>query len=219
MQDFVESRREGWYFGPNAQQTFRDDSSPPGYTSCSASKAAGWLNGISKNSKIISVKSSASLADNTWAFARVLEDITSRRERRGKTVILYPRCSYQSDGGDRDTREWYYIRRLMRELFNLDVVIVTCAGDDAQYLPRGRRNIPNRIPAIWATLNFPLIVAGAVTNAGAYSKFSQGQDDSYDIAWASGDGVTCASNFASRDQNVRSTGVAAGMVRSVCLNR
>ncbi|KAL8778971.1 MAG: hypothetical protein Q9213_007156 [Squamulea squamosa] len=208
--DFVRSRSQGWYFGPNARHIFRDESAPAGFSSCAASKAAGWYNGVSKNSKIVVIKGSMSLANNTWAFAKVLEDVILKR-RQGKSVILYPRRSkHQLDAPSK--RGWERIRIIMQDLFAADVVIVSCAGDDAQRIPRRERNILDGFPAAWSSKTFPLIVAGAATGSGEFARFSRGVDVSQEVAWAPGDGVACASNVASRDQTGQGTAFAAGMV-------
>ena len=96
-----------------------------------------------------------------------------------------------------------------------DVIIVGCAGDDA--LQPQKPTVPNKYPASWASDNFPLIVAGAVTLRGDYAKFSQGNNRSisHNIAWAPGDPVICASAEGYMYQQGRGTGIAAGMVRKL----
>ena len=146
-----------------------------------------------------------SLADNTWAFAKVLEDVILRN-RQGKSVILYTRTS-KFESIAPDTLGWDQIYAIMRDLLAADVVIVTCAGDEPK-----RASLPSRVPAAWASREFPVIVAGAVTNDGNYAKFSQGIGISPGIAWAPGNDVVCASNVSSLNQKGQGTAFAAGMV-------
>lgn len=188
---------------------------------CVASKASGWHSGVSKNSKLVVMKASHTLADNTWAFARILQDIISR-QRQYKSVVLYPRCSIPLfEPGDAPTEGWEYVLLLMQELLDRDVNIVTCAGDNDQWLIKKRRNVPDRFPATHSSDQFPIIVAGSVTKRGDRSKFSRGFHVSDLMAWAPGDGVEswipgdgveCASNTDSRYTKGRGTAFAAGMV-------
>ncbi len=153
-----------------------------------------------------------SLADNTWALAKVLEDAVLKG-RQGKAVLLNPRSSTPSPMPiSSTTAGWDQIYAIMQDLIAADVVIVTCAGDGPMRRPRKDANVPDRVPAIWASRAFPIIVAGAVTNDGNYAKFTQGVDITQNIAWAPGDGVACASNLSSRDQKGQGTAFAAGMV-------
>lgn len=110
------------------------------------------------------------------------------------------------------------IRIIMQDLFAADVIIVSCAGDDAQRIPRGERNMLDGFPSAWNSKAFPLVVAGAATGNGDFTGFSRGVDVSQDLAWAPGDGVACASNVASRDQTGQGTAFAAGMVRRSVVN-
>ena len=211
------SGREGWYFGPGVpiprqRVEFRDDSVPPGYSSCAASKAAGRVNGVSKLSKIVMIKASMTLADTIWAFAQVLEDVVVKG-RQDKVVLLYPRLSIRTffPGSDLGIA-WNYIKAIMEELFLAGVVIVTCAGDDARSPPTPDNSIPNRVPAVLASEEFPIIVAGAVTNRGNFATFSRGISIAEDITWAPGDKVLCTGYQPTWSQEGRSTGFAAGMV-------
>ena len=81
-----------------------------------------------KTRKIVVLKTTMSLADNTWAFATVLEDVMAKN-RRGKSVILYPRSSNHPTA--QHLLGWNRIKALMEELMYQDVVIVGCAGDNA----------------------------------------------------------------------------------------
>ena len=211
------SGREGWYFGPGIpiprqRVDIRDDSVPPGYSSCAASKAAGRVNGVSKLSKIVMIKASMKLADTIWSFAKVLEDVVVKG-RQDKVVLLYPRLSIRTFSPRSDLgTAWNHIKLIMEGLFLAGVVIVTCAGDDARSPPTRANSIPNRVPAVLASKEFPVIVAGAVTNKGSFATFSRGISVSEDIAWAPGDKVLCTGYRPTWSQEGRSTGFAAGMV-------
>ena len=149
-----------------------------------------------------------SLLDNIWAFAKVFDDVIFKN-RQGRAVILFPRSSTSVSGSSQDPG-WSQIYAIMQDLIAVDVIIVTCAGDESR-----RASKPDNAPAAWASRSFPIVVAGAVTNVGDYARFSQGVSISQDIAWAPGDGVACASSVASQDQKGQGTAFAAGMVRAI----
>ena len=155
-------------------------------------------------------------ADNTWALAKALDDIIVKG-RQSRSVVLYPRSSKvvfhpQDLIPPYWNPEWMAIYEIIQDLIDMDVVVVTCAGDNAQRLGKNARNIPDRAPAVWNSGDFPIIVAGAVTGTGQFSTFSQGKDVSQDIAWAPGDSVVCAGLDVRQYWEARGTGFAAGMV-------
>ena len=189
---------------------------PPGYATCAASKAVGRYNGVSKVSKIVTIKSSMSLVDNIWGFAKVLDDVVAKK-RQGRSVILYPRCSLKprNFADKRQTqRQWDRLRAIIQDLIYQDVVVVTCAGDDAKFL-RSRNDL-DRFPGLWSSPEFPILVAGAVTDGGTFTDFSRGAT-SDNVIWAPGNDVECASVTASRYGVGQGTAFAAGMVRKSLL--
>ena len=156
-------------------------------------------------------------ADNTWALAKALDDIIAKGRQR-RSVVLYSRSSKvvfhpQDLVPPYWNPEWMAIYEVIQDLIDEDVIVVTCAGDNAQRLGKNVRNIPDRAPAVWSSDNFPIIVAGAVTGTGQFSTFSQGKDIPQDIAWAPGDSVICAGLDIRQYWEARGTGFAAGMVR------
>ena len=186
------------------------DDSIAGHGSCVASKAAGWKNGVSKNSRLVMLKASLTLADNNWAFAEALDDIM-KKGRQGKAVVVYPRLSIKEyKTSDGVPREWESIKQITKDLMDNDVVVVTCAGND------GTSKIPRwKLPALWCNVsddNFPLIVAGATGATGGYTAMSQGRNVPDRLVWAPGDSVLCATGTGTRVG--RGSSFSAGMVIS-----
>lgn len=173
-----------------------------------ASKAAGWKNGVSKNSRLVMMKASLTLADTNWAFAAALDDILINN-RQGKAVVVYPRLSIKDyKTGDGVPREWESIKQTTQDLMDNDVVVVTCAGND------GTSKTPRwKLPALWSNFsddNFPLIVAGAVGATGGYTAMSQGRNVPDRLVWAPGDSVVCAAGTVTKVG--RGSSFSAGMV-------
>lgn len=134
------------------------------------------------------IKSSLTLLDDNWAFAEVLDDVL-KKGRQGKAVVVYPRSSIETfSAGSALPANWESMKGLMQGLFEADVVIVTCAGNEGTK----RSSALDKAPAVWASQDFPLIVAGAVTTSGDFAKFSQGLKAADDLVWAPGVHVTCA---------------------------
>lgn len=197
-----------WLYTAGVRQTKTDDS-PIDHGSCVASKAVGFKNGVSKNSKLVIVKSSRTIADNHWAFAAAYDHIV-RNRRQGRAVILYARCSEEKYRFDSILPPyWSGIKDLMIELFAQNVHIVACAGNEGQRSPT-----IDTVPAIWKRV-MPLIVVSAVTLRGGVAKFSQSNSIwGRPNIWAPGVGVQCAGGSSpSRMQTVNGTSAAAGMVR------
>lgn len=95
----------------------------------------------------------------------------------------------------------------MKDLFDLDVIVVTSAGNKATR--PGRRQV-DTVPQLWEGPNFPLIVAGAFDNKGLLVPESQGP--AHVTAWAPGFNVGCV-----RGQYTSGTGtsISAGAVSSI----
>lgn len=186
------------------------DDSIAGHGSCVASKATGWKNGVSKNSRLVMMKASLTLADTNWAFAAALDDILMKN-RQGKAVVMYPRLLIK-DYKTRDgvPQEWESIKQLTQDLMDHDVVVVTCAGND------GTRKTPRwKLPALWSNISddrFPLIVAGAVERTGGYTAMSQGRHFPDRLVWAPGDSVVCAAGTVTKVG--RGSSLSAGTVTS-----
>ena len=200
-----------WHYAYNVNARPVDDSAG-GHGSCVASKAAGWKNGVSKNSQIVMLKTSMTIADENWAFAKALDDIIEK-DRQGKAVVIYPRLSLSTNPGMELSANWESIRQIMQDLFSADVVVVTCAGNEALK----RSSVITQLPALWASNDFPLLVDGAVAPIGEYAKFSQGSISSRNVVWAPGDRVVCARGIYSPsppyERIGRGTSLSAGMVR------
>ena len=201
-------KSDEWHYAYGASKTTTDDDLS-GHGSCVASKAAGWKTGVSKNSRLVVMKSLATLADINFAFAAALDDIIVKR-RQGRAVVLYPATSIQTFSAKSALpRNWQSVRELMQDLFAQNVVVVTGSGNDA-----ARSSALDTVPAIWASdSGFPLIVAGAAKLDGTVASFSQGWAMSSDIVFAPGDSIVCANGPSSPGLAVRSgTSFAAAMV-------
>ncbi|KAL8699224.1 MAG: hypothetical protein Q9201_006122 [Fulgogasparrea decipioides] len=131
-----EFRDVEWHYGDGVSRQATDDSKA-GHGTCVSSKAAGWKNGVSKNSRLVMMKSSGTVADETWAFAEALDDILSKQRQR-KAVVVYPRLSLTAFApGSEPAANWDSIQALIRDLFEANVVVVNCAGNEAT--PRSSR--------------------------------------------------------------------------------
>ncbi len=212
-QDFGDLGRIGkveWHYGYHVNADPTDDSNA-GHGSCVASKAAGWINGVSKNSVLVMLKASMDMADTNWAFAKALDDILVK-SRQGKAVVVYPRSSTETPFSDSAVPPaWLSVKQLIQDLMDNDVVVVTCAGDD------GTSKIPPwKFPALWSEDNYPLIVAGAVGADGGYTAISQGRNVPNRVVWAPGESVLCATGKPSRSPPFtrigRGSSFSAGMV-------
>ena len=204
-----------WKYGYNVDSRTQEDDSANGHSTCAASKAVGWTNSVSKNTGLVVLKASPSLGDENWAFA-ALDDIVARN-RQGKSVVLYPRTSIKRyDVGTESEANWRSIKSLIQDLFAQDVIVVTCAGNDATR----RSSAVNTVPAIWSASDFPLVVAGAATTAGDFARFARGTSNPRGIIWAPGDEVWCTrGTFLPNhgypiERKGSGSSFAAGMVRT-----
>ena len=181
-----EFRSVEWKYGYNVDSRPQDDSAN-GHGTCVASKAVGWKNGVSKNTGLVILKASLSLVDDNWAFAAALDDIIAKN-RQGKSVVLYPRTSIRQYSVSTEWEaNWRSIKSLIQDLFAQDVIVVTCARNDATR----HSSVVNTVPAMWTTSDFSLVVAGAATTAGDFARFSRGTTYPGGIVWAPGDEVWC----------------------------
>ena len=157
-----------WYYGPRVIQSKTDDGKDS-HGSCVASKVAGALNGVSKNSHIIMLKATLVVSDIVWAFSKALDDITAQN-RQKKSVVLFAATSTNGDFST-DAYPWTAIKPIMQSLFDTDVAIVVPSGNSAV---APHRYDVDTLPALWESPIFPLIVVGAVDNTGSLVRFSQG---------------------------------------------
>ena len=218
-----------WFYAPAVPRTQTDDSIL-GLGSCAASKAAGWNDGVSKNSRLVILKSSLKLADQHWAFTTALDDIISKRRQR-RAVILYPRASTQAaesigrgeEGGP--VEMWIAIKNLIDELSRkAGALTVVPAGNFAT-----RSKKIDTFPGIWASNSNPLskdaphlvmgdndpsvLAVGSITNSGSQAPSSQGQGQPF-LRFAPGEYVRCAGGKPSSSAEVDGAGTsfAAAMV-------
>lgn len=192
-----------WLWTPQTTWNRRDND-PKEHGSCVASKAAGFINGVSKNSRLVIVKASHTMADTEWALAQIFDDIV-KKGRQEKAVILYARSSTEEYSRESTLPVyWDSVRDLMHRLFGLGVHIVTSAGNDGQ-----RSMVLDTVPAMWNEI-LPFIVVGAVTSRGGAARFSQGMWLDRGLVHAPGVNVRCAGG--GNMQLFDGTSAAAGMV-------
>ena len=177
----------------------KTDDSANWHGSCVSSLAAGLNHGVSKESKIIMLKSSQRLRDILWAFSRARDSVRSAGIG-GRAVILFTAAATF-------TNEryifWIRIKEIMQELFEAGAIIVVPAGNYAQTKKRYKEI--DTIPARWSSPGFPLIVAGAVNDLRHRAPFSQGPEQV--TVYAPGVNVICAN-----DIKASGTSYAAAMV-------
>lgn len=200
-----------WHYAYGVSPTTTDDDLS-GHGSCVASKAAGWNAGVSKNSRLVVMKSLLTVADVNFAFAAALDDVVEKH-RQGRAVVVFPATSIQTFNAGSDLpRNWRSVKELIQSLFFNGVPVVTAAGNNA-----ARSSSLDTLPALWGLgfESFPLIVVGAATTDGSTARFSQGAANPDAIVWAPGESVVCANGPSSAGLSVRSgTSFAAGMVSS-----
>ena len=218
-----------WRYAPAVRRTQTDDSSL-GHGSCVASKAAGWKDGVSKNSHLVIMKSSLTIADQHWAFSAALDDIVSKRRQR-RAVILYPRASTQAaediarGGAGGPVEMWIAIKNLIDQLSReAGTITVVPAGN---FVLRSKKI--DAFPGIWASNPNPLskdasnlvgvdsnpslLAVGSITNSGSKAPSSQGQGEPF-LRFAPGEEVRCAGGAPSLPAQVDAAGTsfAAAMV-------
>ena len=82
-----------WCYPRRSILHIENENDPHGHGSCVASKAAGKKTGVSKNTRLIVLKSSNWMYKKLSAFENVRDDSISKG-RRGRSVIVYSRSSY-----------------------------------------------------------------------------------------------------------------------------
>lgn len=110
-------------------------------------------------------------SDLAWAFDEVSMDIQTRGHRDIRPVVVTAAVGAFQDPS---AYPWPNIKRSMSDIFTQLAAIVVSAGNDAQ--KPGRIADVDKMPAIWADVDkdSPLIVVGAVSDAGTPSPTSQG---------------------------------------------
>lgn len=176
-------RMQDWHYAPMGVQKSETDDSPLQHGSCVASKAAGAGFGVSKESRLIILKATTTVSNLNWGLYRARDDIIAKN-RQGRSVVLFAKSN--SAPGIPAGGEWLKMRSIMKELFDIDAVVVNSAGNKATR--PGRRQV-DTVPQLWESPDFPLIVAGAVNNNGLRIQESQGP--AHVTAWAPGFNVGC----------------------------
>ena len=144
--------------------------------------------------------------DIVWAFDKAVQEV-ALRDHQGKAVVVWAYNSIERYP-DESKHPWNRLKRLMQQLFELDVTIVVSAGNDKT---RWTRWYVDTLPALWEGPGFPLIVAGSVDNFGRAAAFSQGPQ--HVSIWAPGIDVHCAKRDTISGGRAHGTSVSAGMVK------
>ncbi|KAL8919242.1 MAG: hypothetical protein Q9208_006903 [Pyrenodesmia sp. 3 TL-2023] len=189
-------------FLPNKGKTKTDDGGAHG--SCVASKAAGWLNGVSKYSHLAMLKVDFTARDMIWAFNQIAEDIAAKGRQRRSIVVL---AAVWVD--NYVNRAFKRIRPAIQDLFDLQAVVVVPAGNFRKFMIR---EDVDTLPALWESDAFPLIVVGAVDNEGDIADFSQG--GRHVTAWAPGVEISCSGSDLVTTTFGTGTSFSTGMVRN-----
>lgn len=149
-------------------------------------------------------------SDIQWAFDEVYDNILTQQRLDLQPVVVIAAFGSTENPS---VRPWPDIKRSMTSTFSLGAAIVVPSGNHAR--DRGRSPYVDQVPAIWADAdaNFPLIVAGAVDNAGNAWRFSQGGN--HVTVWAPGNQVQCADRGRTNFRFGDGTSFATGMVSSL----
>ena len=199
-------------YSPKVKASRRDnptDDAEDFHGSCVLSKAIGTINGVYKNainlryrnSRIVPVKIATTLdfGEVFWAWSAVRTDMKNSGPAT-PAVILFAIASEPNP----DPIKHAAIKVIMQQIFDLGGSIVVSSGNHAQ---RGRPDVDS-LPASWEAPTFPLIVVGAVDDAGFKAPDSQGP--SHVSIYAPGVSVQCAGRYGF--QRVSGTSASAGMV-------
>jgi hypothetical protein len=143
-----------------------------GHGTATFSKIVGNTYGSNRGSKAIVVKmAGGALSEQIEVWDQIWSDINSTPERKKKSIVTY---SMYSQNNPIDPNKLPIRRQQqkaeMKKLMDHDVPIVGIAGNDAKQ--PGRANV-DTAPGVYVGPNFPLILTGAIDNAGKKAPFSQ----------------------------------------------
>ncbi|KAF1998965.1 subtilisin-like protein [Amniculicola lignicola CBS 123094] len=178
-EEFPANRREATIYTNTiiAQGRAREtDDNDDSHGTNMASLALGAFYGVSKLARLVSIKTSDTLADNNEGLRLAWEHIRNNN-RQDRSIILNPAGHANPTGRNvlnPNHREYdpdaFYCRQVLDALFDLGVPVIVGAGNDR----RNRRDVVDFWPANWAQGDFPLLVAGEVDYERHRSQISQG---------------------------------------------
>ena len=208
-QDFSPDRVDDWILPRRGATDLTDRT---GYGTCIASKALGFINGVSKGARLVPVKVQMDAASISAALIKTTDQIESM-QRVAVSVVVLPFQSIQDfpliDISVEDTEPWRTILGAIRSLTEIGVPVIVPAGDD------GKQTWGvNALPQIWASLS-DLIVVSAVTQRAGKASFTQVLPRSSRGTrriYAPGEKVACAGLKESGTVEKTGTAFAAGMV-------
>ncbi|KAJ5901637.1 hypothetical protein N7495_002165 [Penicillium taxi] len=145
-------------------------SDPIGHGTCVADKIVGQAFGIAKGANLKMVPF-VDISDSGWMEAGleiIIKDIKAgRKNDKDYQAVVNLSYQYSANMGQKELDGY---RKRIKQLVELDAVIVIAAGNSGQH---GKTSV-NRYPALFA-LEFPdIIVVGSVDIDGLPSKFTQG---------------------------------------------
>jgi hypothetical protein len=164
-----------------------------GHSTCSASKAAGTLYGVAKNSKLIMAKLGGSIAIKERSIGSVFGLVASDVLQNGQQKKCVVSLSWSSEprASGIIPQHWVAATQPMRTLMNdLDCVIVKSAGNERN--SDGTNSNISRNPQVFAGDDFPLINVASVDNDGVPSPRSQRGPKL--TVWAPGNPAICQSS-------------------------
>ena len=205
-QDLPASSVIDWRFSPAINrrgQATQSDDSDISHGSCVLSKAAGLINGVSKQAQVVVLKATGIDEDIIWAWANVLAHQIQHPTHPAVVIWAY---NSKADARE-DQTPWRDIRPTMKSIFSNGGTIIVSSGN--RPLTDRSRQAVDTFPALWSNGNFSLIVAGSVNDYGRESKFSQGRD--HVTVWAPGENVQCSKRGDFRRRHT-GTSLSTGMV-------
>lgn len=174
------------------------------------------MNGVSKTTRLVVVKSSLNLVDIAWAFQQIVNSVAKQKSNRVVVLLAATtRTAWQSEMFQDARISRLYLR--MENLINLGAVVVVPSGNHAR-----RNRIVDTVPAVFASPAkipgrpaLPLIVAGTVDNQGAEASWSQTSPAA--MIWAPGVKVACTKRGWRFRPTETGTSFSAGMVCNLSL--
>ncbi|KAK4446983.1 peptidase S8/S53 domain-containing protein [Podospora aff. communis PSN243] len=185
-----------------------DGSLMPFHGTCTADKALGSEQGVSKRATLVIVRlAQHSLAEMLAGLAEIIQDVQDKPERRKRSVVS---MSISGPVFDITRITTGIVSALVEYMMGLDIPIVVTAGNQAE--TPGREQVDS-IPAVFAGQNNPIIVVGSTNTDGEVSRFSQ--VGSQVTLYAVGEGIACHGNPTLWQGTSFSSAMVAGEVANL----
>ena len=193
----------------------RTDDSVFGHGTCVASKATGKFLGVARDIKLYPIKMMWTVSGLIDAFIQLYNFLPDPSIT--PSVVICPvsaRGSFNRKSWSNPPYPWNIIRKYLKLLKSKNVLVVFAAGNHAADSPFSMRSqYTDTYPYLFGEdAALPVIVAGAVTQAGDAAPFSQRLETQPTI-YAPGVKVACAARPGPRPVATQTgTSFAAGMV-------